>query len=112
MNFHHSLISRHGVTTIIVRAFALIAAILPSACNAQSPGGTSATAPPTAVAPLFCEPATTGKIVDKHTLQPIAGVFVYGYYITYGDGTRAGGSRIGKGVKGFLTQTDANGVWR
>jgi hypothetical protein len=113
MNSRHSFINHLGAIKIVVRAFTLFAASMLSACNAQSPGGSSATGtPPTAAAPLFREPAITGKIVDEHTSQPIAGVFVYGYYITFGGGTRAGGSRIGEGVKSFLTQTDANGVWR
>jgi hypothetical protein len=113
MNSCYPSIAQLGAIKIVVRAFMLFTATMLSACNAQSPSGSSATStPPTAAAPLFREPAITGKIVDKHTLQPIAGVFVYGYYITFGGGTRAGGSRIGEGVKSFLTQTDASGVWR
>jgi hypothetical protein len=113
MNSCYPSIAHLGAIKIVARAVTLFAATMLSACNAQSPGGSSATGtPPTAAAPLYREPAITGKIVDKHTLQPIAGVFVYGYYITFGGGTRAGGSRIGEAVRSFLTQTDVNGVWR
>lgn len=113
MNACLSFTTRPRAIKIAVRTLVLFAAIVLSACNAQSPGASSASGPTAvAAAPLYREPAITGRIVDKETLQPIADAFVYGFYITHGGGTLAGGSKIGEPVKSFLTQTDANGVWR
>jgi hypothetical protein len=68
---------------------------------------TAHAAPP--ATPRFSEPGLTAKLVDTDSKQPLAGALVYGYYATV-EGT-VGGERLAQVVRGFATETDANGVF-
>lgn len=110
MKCTHSTSATSAISALRALAFAFSATLLVSACNAQKPAPTPASAGAPSK-PLFSEPAVRGKIVDAVTQQPIQGVIVYGFYATTGGGTLAGGSKFGQHVKSFETETDANGVF-
>ena len=110
MKCTHSTPATSAISALRALVFAFSATLLVSACNAQNPTPTPASAVPPSK-PLFSEPAVRGKIVDAVTQQPIQGVIVYGFYATTGGGTLAGGSKFGQHVKSFETETDASGVF-
>jgi hypothetical protein len=95
-----------GLTALLLAA---CAAPNPGVSAARSAGASSAVKP--GEARTYAEPALIGKVIDQTTLKPIAGVFVYGHYMTTG-GTLAGGSVAQEYLRNFVVETDSEGVFK